>query len=343
MNNWLNFYVFRQPVSIMSGKDFWQTVDIKRLNIPSIFLADGPHGIRKQAAAADHLGLNESIKATCFPSAATMANSWNIELGLRLGKALSKEALTQKVETVQNIEEAGYTAESYATFKAAYDAAVAVLAKTDATQEEVDTALTTLAAAIEGLTEKPAEKPLPFEDVSEKQWYHTWIKEAYNLGLMTGATETLFKPNSNMNRGMVAIVFHRMEGSKKVEYSKVFPDVANNQYYTTSVLWAKANGVINGYTDGTFKPLKNVTREEMVTMIYNFAKYKGLDVKSEHNIKYFNDYAKITQYAKAPLRWAVENELISGKDNGTRLDPLGTATRAECCKMLVQAYKVIYK
>ena len=202
-------------------------------------------------------------------------------------------------------------------------------------------------ATYEGLKEKVVEpepeKPLPFEDVSEKQWYHSWIKEAYQLGLMTGATETLFKPNSNMNRGMVAIVFHRMEGSKKVEYSKVFPDVANNQYYTTSVLWAKANGVINGYTDGTFKPLKNVTREEMVTMIYNFAKYKGLDVKSEHNIKYFNDYAKITQYAKAPLRWAVENELISGKDNGTRLDPLGTATRAECCKMLVQAYKVIYK
>jgi hypothetical protein len=146
-----------------------------------------------------------------------------------------------------------------------------------------------------------------------------------------------------MNRGMVAIVFHRMEGSKKVDFSKVFPDVANNQYYTTSVLWAKANGVINGYTDGTFKPLRNVSREEMATMIYNFAKYKGLNVKSNKDITYFNDYAKITPYARVTIAWAVENGLMSGKDNGVRLDPLGHATRAECCKMLVQAYKVIYK
>ena len=258
---------------------------------------------------------------------------------------VDKTELNAKYEELGGIEQGNYTDESYKAFTDALVAAKLMLDNIEATQEEVDACIAALTAAFAGLKEKEVEpeKPLPFEDVSEKQWYHTWIKEAYNLGLMTGATETLFKPNSNMNRGMVAIVFHRMEGSKKVEYSKVFPDVANNQYYTTSVLWAKANGVINGYTDGTFKPLKNVTREEMVTMIYNFAKYKGLDVKSEHNIKYFNDYAKITQYAKAPLRWAVENELISGKDNGVRLDPLGTTTRAECCKMLVQAYKVIYK
>ncbi len=187
------------------------------------------------------------------------------------------------------------------------------------------------------------EKPFPFTDVSNKQWYYGVISEAYQLGLMTGATETLFKPNANMNRGMVAIVFHRMEGSKKVEYSSIFPDVANKQYYTTSVLWAKQTGVINGYKDGTFKPLRNVTREEMATMIYNFARYKGLDMSASKDITYFSDYAKITPYARVTLQWAVEKGLMSGKLNGTKLDPLGTATRAECSKMLVQAYKVIYK
>ena len=186
-------------------------------------------------------------------------------------------------------------------------------------------------------------KDFPFTDVSNKQWYYGVINEAYQLGLMTGATETLFKPNANMNRGMVAIVFHRMEGSKQVEYSKVFPDVANKQYYTTSVLWAKQAGVINGYTNGTFKPLRNVSREEMATMIYNFARYKGLDMSASKDITYFDDYNKITPYARVTLQWAVEKGLMSGKDNGTRLDPLGTATRAECSKMLVQAYKVIYK
>ena len=86
-----------EKASLVSGKDFWQTQNIDRLGIPSIFLADGPHGIRKQAAAADHLGLNESIKATCFPTAATMANSWNLELGKEMGECLSVEAKSQKV------------------------------------------------------------------------------------------------------------------------------------------------------------------------------------------------------------------------------------------------------
>ncbi len=186
-------------------------------------------------------------------------------------------------------------------------------------------------------------KDFPFTDVSDKQWYYGVINEAYQLGLMTGASDSLFKPNANMNRGMVAIVFHRMEGSKQVEYSSIFPDVANKQYYTTSVLWAKQTGVINGYTNGTFKPLRNVTREEMATMIYNFARYKGLDMSASKDITYFSDYSQITPYAVGPLQWAVEKGLMSGKLNGTKLDPLGNATRAECSKMLVQAYKVIYK
>ncbi len=186
-------------------------------------------------------------------------------------------------------------------------------------------------------------KDISFSDVSEKQWYYGVVNEAYQLGLMTGATDTLFKPNANMNRGMVSIVFHRMEGSKNVSYTPLFKDVANKQYYTTSVLWAKQTGVINGYKDGTFKPTRNVTREEMATMIYNFARYKGLDMKSSKDISGYSDYAKITPYARVTLQWAVEKGLMSGKLNGTKLDPLGTATRAECSKMLVQAYKVIYK
>ncbi|MGZ7443033.1 beta-glucosidase family protein [Paenibacillus sp. TH7-28] len=89
-----------EKASLMSGKDFWQTQDIPRLGIPSIFLADGPHGIRKQAEAADHLGLNPSLPATCYPTAATVANSWNTELGERLGEYLGREALSQRVHVL---------------------------------------------------------------------------------------------------------------------------------------------------------------------------------------------------------------------------------------------------
>ncbi len=91
-----------EKVSLTSGKDFWQSMDIKRddIDIPAMFLSDGPHGIRKQAAAADHLGLNASIPATCFPTAATMANSWNDELGEEMGKALGEEAVDEKVNVL---------------------------------------------------------------------------------------------------------------------------------------------------------------------------------------------------------------------------------------------------
>lgn len=89
-----------EKASLMSGKDFWQSQDIERLGIHSMFLADGPHGIRKQAEAADHLGLNPSLPATCFPTAATVANSWNTELGEKIGEFLGKEAVSQKVHVL---------------------------------------------------------------------------------------------------------------------------------------------------------------------------------------------------------------------------------------------------
>lgn len=89
-----------EKASLMSGKDFWQTMDIERLSIPSIFLADGPHGIRKQMVAADHLGLNPSYNATCFPTAVTMANSWNDELGEAMAQCLGAEAVSQKVNVL---------------------------------------------------------------------------------------------------------------------------------------------------------------------------------------------------------------------------------------------------
>lgn len=89
-----------EKASMLSGKDFWQTMNIDRLGITSMFLADGPHGIRKQAVSADHLGLNESLKATCFPTSATVANSWNTELGEQIGKCLGTEAVSQKVNVL---------------------------------------------------------------------------------------------------------------------------------------------------------------------------------------------------------------------------------------------------
>ena len=82
---------------LLSGKDFWNTVSVKRLGVESVTLSDGPHGIRKQEGAGDQLGLNGSVPATCYPTAATMANSWDPELGEELGRHLGTEAASQDV------------------------------------------------------------------------------------------------------------------------------------------------------------------------------------------------------------------------------------------------------
>ena len=82
---------------LLSGRDFWQTQSVKRLGIENMTLSDGPHGIRKQEGAGDQLGLNGSLPATCYPTAATMANSWDPALGEELGKHLGAEAASQDV------------------------------------------------------------------------------------------------------------------------------------------------------------------------------------------------------------------------------------------------------
>ena len=90
----------KEKASLMSGKDFWQTVNIDRLGIPSVMLADGPHGIRRQAGNSDHLGLNPSLPATCYPTASAMANSWDVELGEAVGCHLGVEAASQGVHVL---------------------------------------------------------------------------------------------------------------------------------------------------------------------------------------------------------------------------------------------------
>ena len=82
---------------LMSGKDFWQTRSVERLDVPNMTLSDGPHGIRKQEGTGDQLGLNGSLPATCYPTAATIANSWDPALGEEIGEYLGAEAASQDV------------------------------------------------------------------------------------------------------------------------------------------------------------------------------------------------------------------------------------------------------
>ena len=90
----------RQKCDLLTGKDFFITLEINELGIPSACLSDGPHGLRKQVSASDHLGLNESVPSTCFPTAVTIANSFNPKLGEEIGVALAEEAISMDVNMI---------------------------------------------------------------------------------------------------------------------------------------------------------------------------------------------------------------------------------------------------
>ena len=89
-----------EKASLCSGKDFWYLKGIERLGIPSIMVTDGPHGLRKQAGQADHVGLNESVPATCFPTASALAATWNRDLVYQVGQALGEECRQEKVGVI---------------------------------------------------------------------------------------------------------------------------------------------------------------------------------------------------------------------------------------------------
>ena len=96
----LNKLTLTQKVALLSGRDIWSTYAFPQAGVPSMVLSDGPHGVRRQAGAGDHLGLNPSLPATCFPTAAGLANSWDPALAEEMGAAIGQEAACQGVGTL---------------------------------------------------------------------------------------------------------------------------------------------------------------------------------------------------------------------------------------------------
>lgn len=96
----INEMTLEEKASLCSGEDFWHLKGIDRLGIPSVMVSDGPHGLRKQNEAADHLGINDSISAVCFPSACATASSFDIDLMEDMGKTLGIECQAENVSTL---------------------------------------------------------------------------------------------------------------------------------------------------------------------------------------------------------------------------------------------------
>ena len=183
-------------------------------------------------------------------------------------------------------------------------------------------------------TEK-ADTGLPFLDVDTDDWYYEAAKYVYEAGMMNGVDSTSFGPNANTTRGMIVAVLYRLEGSPAVSGSS-FTDVAAGQYYADAVAWAAANEIVEGYDENTFAPADAVTREQLASILYRYAQFKGYDTtQGGMAIREFSDYTAISQWATEAMTWAINAELINGNENSA-LIPQGKATRAEVATMLMR-------
>lgn len=249
---------------------------------------------------------------------------------------VNKDELKQLVEEIEaaDLDENDYDADAWKAFAEALKEAKDVLASEDATQADVYAAYNKLAEAVDNMI---PDTELPFVDVAEGDWYYDAVADVYDAGLMTGIDGTHFAPNQKLARAQFALILYRLNDSPEVDGKSPFKDVAEGDWYTDAVIWANKKGIITGYTDtGLFCPGDDITREQLVVMMYRYQKSIS-DVKAESvDLSDFKDGAKVSAFAKEAMEWAVGTGVISGKDNGTVLDPQGTATRAECATIIIR-------
>ena len=245
--------------------------------------------------------------------------------------ALAASKYTATFELAQLLHESetltGHAREDYA--KVIEDAKAAIEAAK--TPEEVDEIL---AAAREAL--KTAGCPSTnFTDVEENGWYHTGVDFMVRNGFMNGVADDAFDVDGNLTRAQLVTILYRIAGEPESTATNPFADVADGQWYTNAVIWAAENGIIKGVNTTTFAPNDQITREQIATILFRYAKAE----KVEGKLAGFPDAEKVSDYAADAMAWAVEQGLINGiseSDGKTYLAPQETATRAQIAVILMR-------
>lgn len=171
-------------------------------------------------------------------------------------------------------------------------------------------------------------------------WAHNAIDFVTARGYMNGIETNLFGAYQSVTRAQAVTVLYRIAGSPAVEGTTAFTDVAESQYFHNAVVWAYENGIVKGMSETSFAPYSALTREQMVTLLYRFAAYMGVEVETEATLDDFADAAKVQPYAVDAMLWAVENGIIIGNEYGL-LDPSGSASRAQLAIVIERLCKVV--
>ena len=264
-------------------------------------------------------------KAEAERKAAEEARKAAEEAALAASKYAASFELAQLLHESETLT--GHAREDYA--KVIEDAKAAIEAAK--TPEEVTAVLN---AAREAL--KTAGCPSTnFTDVEENGWYHTGVDFMVKNGFMNGVADDAFDVDGNLTRAQLVTILYRIAGEPESTATNPFADVADGQWYTNAVIWAAENGIVKGVNTTTFAPNDQITREQIATILFRYAKAE----KVEGKLAGFPDAGKVSDYAADAMAWAVEQGLINGiseSDGKTYLAPQETATRAQIAVILMR-------
>ena len=184
------------------------------------------------------------------------------------------------------------------------------------------------------------EDPTPFADVKRSDWYYEAVGYVYENDLFSGMSEHTFGPGEPMTRAMLVTVLYQLAGAPQDELAAAgaqLTDVADGAWYASYVRWAVDHGIASGTGNGAFSPDGQVTREQVVVMLYSFAGgYLGLNTDLGADLSAFSDAGQVSSWAVEAMAWAVDRGVVSGSADagGLSLNPGRSANRAEVAAML---------
>lgn len=169
---------------------------------------------------------------------------------------------------------------------------------------------------------------IPFTDVSSDAWYYNLVSQAYGKGLISGMSDTEFSPESSVTGAQLIMMLYRADDNTVSEQP-------SGNWYDEAVDWAKEKSIISDNNGWTFDANADLTREQMMVLLYNYLQYKGNDLSALDDLSSYTDRSEISAYAENAVKALVGKGIIEG--DGETLRPLSSLTRAETAVILINA------
>lgn len=178
-----------------------------------------------------------------------------------------------------------------------------------------------------------------FTDIPAGAWYYKDVEYMVMNGMMNGTSPSTFEPETPLTRGMLVTILWRQENGP-IQGSNIFSDVESGKWYENAINWAASQGVVNGLGDGRFGPDENITREQMATLLFRYARMKQYDTTDRGYYFNFADEGDVNNWAMEGLSWMIGAGHINGiqqdssEDPWYELQPGASATRAQFAKVM---------